>query len=184
MTLIEHAGEWIHTRREGRLVPMPFRVLPQWMDFGAGQRLVVAVNWGDLITAHHSTKIPNIEVFFEGTTFRSAAVMANQWVGSVLREPHLQRQLTHFADLIPGGPNEDARNASSSVMVAEVIRGDERYSSRLYTPEAYSFTAAVVARVVERVLGGSRAPGFCTPGTLFGPDFVLEVPGVRRVELV
>lgn len=33
---------------------------------------------------------------------------------------------------------------------------------------------------MERVLAGGIAPGFQTPATAFGADFVLEVPGVER----
>lgn len=182
LTLIEHAGKWIHTRREGRLTPMPFRVLHQWVDFGSGRRLAVAVNWGDLITAHHSTGIPNIEVFFEATAFRWGAVLINQLWGGALRDEALQKYLARISDIIPGGPDQTARDGASSTIVAEVTRGKEVFRSRLHTPEAYSFTADIVARVVERVLAGTRQPGFCTPASLFGSDFVLDVPSVRRVD--
>lgn len=182
VTLIEHAGKWIHTRRNGRLTPMAFRVLHQWVDFGAGPRLSVAVNWGDLITAYQSTGIPNIEVFFEATAFRWGAVVINQSWGDALRDEALQKYLMKFADLIPGGPNQTARSGASSTIVAEVTRGDEVFRSRLHTPEAYSFTADAVARVVEGVLTGARKPGFCTPASVLGSDFVLRVPSVRRVD--
>jgi short subunit dehydrogenase-like uncharacterized protein len=182
LTLIEHAGRWINTRRAGQLTSMPFRILHQWADFGDGPRLVVAVNWGDLVTAHHSTEIPNIEVFFEATAFRWGAVLMNQMGGELLRRPELQRYLAHAAELIPGGPDSRARATATSTIVAEVIRGDECYRSRLHTPEAYTFTAEIAARVAERVLAGDRKPGFCTPGVLFGPDFVFEVAGVRRID--
>jgi short subunit dehydrogenase-like uncharacterized protein len=182
LTLVEHAGRWICTRRDGILTPMPFRVLHQWVDFGEGPRLVVAVNWGDLVTAHHSTLIPNIEVFFEATAFRWGAVAVNQAAGGALAGRGLQRYLAEASIFIPDGPDEHARSLACSTVVAEVLRDGDRYRSRLHTPEAYSFTAEAVATVVERVLAGVRRPGFCTPGSLFGPDFVLGLPGVQRID--
>ena len=35
---------------------------------------------------------------------------------------------------------------------------------------------------VSRVLAGAAAPGYHTPATAFGPDFVLELPGVTRTD--
>ncbi len=162
-TLVEHAGKWINTRRDGLLTPMPFRVLHQWADFGSGPRLAVAVNWGDLVTAHHSTKIPNIEVFFEATAFRWGAVLFNQWAAEIMRNPELQRHLTNLTDVILRGPDAHARDATSCAIVAEVTRGTERVRSRLHTPEAYTFTADVVARVIERYFRPPECPASAPP---------------------
>jgi hypothetical protein len=37
--------------------------------------------------------------------------------------------------------------------------------------------------VIEAVLRGVRRPGFQTPASLFGADFVLGSPGVTREDL-
>jgi short subunit dehydrogenase-like uncharacterized protein len=52
--------------------------------------------------------------------------------------------------------------------------------SRLRGPEGYTWTALAALKVVERVLGGEAPPGFQTPSRAYGPDLVLEVPGVER----
>ncbi len=52
--------------------------------------------------------------------------------------------------------------------------------ARLRTPEAYSCTAATATAVAARVLSGDLEPGFQTPARVYGPDFILSVPGVAR----
>jgi short subunit dehydrogenase-like uncharacterized protein len=56
--------------------------------------------------------------------------------------------------------------------------------ARLATPEGYTLTALTAVAAVAKVLGGSARPGFQTPSLAFGADFVLEIEGVRREDLV
>jgi short subunit dehydrogenase-like uncharacterized protein len=182
-TFVENAGTWVHVRREGALEPMRLRTQTRWIDFGGGQRPTIAVSWGDLVTAFHSTGIPNIEVYFEATAFRWTAVTVNQYFGWALRGDGAKAWLDGMAKGLPDGPGDQERARERSVIVAEVSRGTERRGARLVTPEAYTFTAEVASRVALEVLGGKRTPGFVTPARLFGADFVLGVPGVTLEHL-
>jgi short subunit dehydrogenase-like uncharacterized protein len=49
--------------------------------------------------------------------------------------------------------------------------------------EGYAFTAVAAVACAARVLAGGVAPGFQTPATAFGPDFVLGLPGSTRTDL-
>jgi short subunit dehydrogenase-like uncharacterized protein len=49
--------------------------------------------------------------------------------------------------------------------------------------EGYAFTAQAALAVVERVLAGASPPGFQTPARAYGPDLVLGIEGVRRVDV-
>jgi saccharopine dehydrogenase (NAD+, L-lysine-forming) len=63
---------------------------------------------------------------------------------------------------------------------------DERgqtIEKRLRGPEAYSFTARTAVMAAERVLNGTAPPGYQTPATAFGSDFVFDVEGVQAVSL-
>jgi short subunit dehydrogenase-like uncharacterized protein len=179
-TFVEHAGTWVHVRRRGRLEPMRLRTQMRWVDFGQGERPTIAVSWGDLITAFHSTKIPDIEVYFEATAFRWFAVTANQFWGWALRGPAAKSMLSALTRILPAGPSEAERRGERSVIVGEVSNGVRRARSRLITSEAYTFTADVASRLLRDVLGGQRRPGFQTAGGLFGADYVLGIPGVTR----
>jgi short subunit dehydrogenase-like uncharacterized protein len=70
------------------------------------------------------------------------------------------------------------------VIVVEAEDGcGGRAVSRLRTPEAYTFTGMSALAVAQRVLAGDLEPGFQTPGRVYGPDFVLSLPGTTREDL-
>lgn len=179
-TLVAQAGIPVRVRRAGLLDELRYRVRLRQVDFGSGTRAAVAVTWGDLVTAYHSTGIPNIEVYFEATAFRWLLVMANQYYGWWLEQPAARSWLQAMLPLVPLGPDAAERRAQHCVLVAEAGRGSERVRASLVTSEAYTFTADAATSSVEAVLSGQRRPGFCTPGRLFGADFVLGLPGVTR----
>lgn len=182
-TIMRAAGEKVRVRRNGRLIP-EIRMLEAVFDFGSGSRPAHAVSWGDLSTAFHTTGIPNIEVYFEATPLVVGLDFANRTFGWLAGTP-LVRQLTRSGlGLLPRGPAPHVRAALSTTVVARAENDAGACAeSRLTTPEAYSFTATTAVEVAKRVLAGAARPGFQTPGSLFGPDFVLELDGAVRVDL-
>jgi saccharopine dehydrogenase (NAD+, L-lysine-forming) len=52
--------------------------------------------------------------------------------------------------------------------------------TRLRGPDGYTFTVRAALAVVERVLAVEAPPGFQTPSTAYGADFVLGLEGVAR----
>ncbi len=61
--------------------------------------------------------------------------------------------------------------------------GGNRAESRLQAPEGYTFTALSSLAIVRKVLAGQVRPGFQTPSSAYGPDLVMEIPGVERTDL-
>jgi short subunit dehydrogenase-like uncharacterized protein len=51
-------------------------------------------------------------------------------------------------------------------------------------PDGYTFTVRTALAVVERILAGQAPPGFQTPSTAYGADFVLGLEGVTREQEV
>ena len=87
-------------------------------------------------------------------------------------------------DQRPEGPTDDERAAGHAILLAIAENdGGERVASRLRTPEGYTLTAATGVEAASRVLRGEVEPGFRTPSTAFGADFVLEFDGCRREDL-
>jgi short subunit dehydrogenase-like uncharacterized protein len=179
----EHAGIPICVRKAGVLEPLHFRTQVRWVDFGFDVRPALAVSWGDLVTAFHSTGIPDISVYFEATAARCLAIGMNQWFGWAMGVPWAKSWIKAGLGSVPEGPSPEERGRETAVIVGEVRTGTERARARLVTPEAYTFTGVAGAAVVERVLAGAVVPGFQTPASLLGPDFVLSLPGVRREDL-
>lgn len=180
LALVEQAGTFVRVRSAGALEPVRFRTQLRWVDFGAGHRPVIGVTWGDLVTAFWSTGIPNIEIYFEANAFRLLSVTANQYWGWVGRGGPGKSWLASWADLLPADYSAADRSRQGSVVIGEVRRGDRRERARLSTTEAYTCSADVATLAIERVLTGTRRPGFATPAQLFGADFVLAAPGTRR----
>lgn len=186
-TLVTQAGRGVRVRRAGRLVRSAPGALRRSFDFGDADgalRPALAVSWGDLVSAWHTTGIPDVEVYFESTPGVTALLGVERAFGGLLRSRTLRALVGAHAELLPEGPGEEARLAREAVLVAEA--GDARgpvAAARLTTPEAYTFTGRLASEIAARVLEGRRAPGFQTPAGLFGPDFVLRFAGVTRVDL-
>ncbi|HET9594615.1 MAG TPA: saccharopine dehydrogenase, partial [Anaeromyxobacteraceae bacterium] len=71
-----------------------------------------------------------------------------------------------------------------SLLWAEASDGaGRRAAARLEAPEGYTLTAMTAVAALERALRGDVKPGFQTPSTAYGKDFVLEMEGVRRIDL-
>jgi short subunit dehydrogenase-like uncharacterized protein len=142
------------------------------------------VSWGDVATAFYTTGIPNVETYLEATPQLRASLLAARAFGLLLGTPLAQTWMNALADMRREGPSHEERAAARCVIVAEVADpGGGRAVSRLHTPEAYTATALCATRVAAHVQKGDLEPGFQTPGRLFGPDFVMGLPGMHREDL-
>lgn len=176
-TMIESIGEGTRVRRGGKITSLG-KAPQRDMDFGQGPKKAVAVGWGDVSTAYHSTGIPNITVYFEANP--QLAQMAN--IGGLTRFflslGFMQKRLKAQVDAQPEGPNEQERAAGSSVLVGEATNeAGDKVVSRLKTPEGYSLTTKTGLDIVQRVLDGEAKPGFQTPSSVFGPDYITTFEG-------
>ena len=77
------------------------------------------------------------------------------------------------------------RASTPKIVVAEAEDGDgRRVAARLSTPNVYSFTRDCVVALAMRALAGDAPAGYQTPAGAYGPDFPLDLPGVRRDDLL
>jgi short subunit dehydrogenase-like uncharacterized protein len=180
-TIVEQIGRGACVRRQGSLHALPAGSLTRAFDYGAGPRPSVAVSWGDVASAYYSTGIPNIETYFEATALLRGGLAVDRSWGWLLSLPPWPELLKGATRLLPEGPTEAQRRQSATTIVAEVEdAAGRRLCARLFTPEVYTFTATASVAIAERVLGGDLEVGFQTPSRVFGGDFVLALPGVRR----
>jgi short subunit dehydrogenase-like uncharacterized protein len=183
-TLVEQAGRPVRVRREGQLVSVVPGSMRRSFDYGETPRESLAVSWGDVVTAWHTTSIPNIEVYFEAVPAVASMLTSARLFGGLLRTRTARVLLKAQAELLAEGPSAAQREAAEAVIVAEAgDRSGRLACARLRTPEAYSFTGLTAAAIAERVLCGDWRAGFRTPAGMFGPDFVTELPGVRRSDI-
>ena len=183
-TAIEQLGQGGAVRRDGAVVSVPPGWATRSVDFGEegpGVRTVVSIPWGDVATAYHSTGIPNITdyTYLPGTARR--LLRWSRYLQWLFQFGVVKQLLRAFVDRQPPGPSAEARQRGSTHVWARARTNDgAQATARLRGPEAYTFTARTAVAALERVLSGDATPGYQTPGTAFGPDFVLDVDGVTR----
>ncbi|MGH8563145.1 MAG: saccharopine dehydrogenase family protein [Gammaproteobacteria bacterium] len=76
MTIVENVHRGGFVRRDGKLTPVPTGSLVRDIDYGdgSGKKRSMAIPWGDVSTAFHSTRIPNIEVYVPATSAMKRAL--------------------------------------------------------------------------------------------------------------
>jgi short subunit dehydrogenase-like uncharacterized protein len=183
-TYIEHLADPVWVRRDGLIDRVQPASLERAFDYGRGPRASVVVTWGDVVSAYFTTGVPNITVYFEVTAAVGIHHALLKQFGWAVPLTPWQAWLKTTAEWLPEGPTEEERAPREAIIVVEAESTDgELVRSRLRTPEAYSFTALSAAAIGERVLAGDVEPGFQTPARVYGPDFVLSIPGVSREDL-
>jgi short subunit dehydrogenase-like uncharacterized protein len=181
-TIVENLPNGALVRQDGELLTIPTGSRTKRIDYGNGARkLSMAVPWGDVSTAFHSTGIPNIEVYMPVPAPAVAAAKLFGRFPGLVGAPMVQEFLKRRVDAQPAGPNDAERERGRSLLFGEVknARGDVA-RAHLKTPEGYTLTALTALAIAQRVRDGDVRPGFQTPSRVFGADFVLEFPGVER----
>jgi short subunit dehydrogenase-like uncharacterized protein len=183
-TGVESIGLATWVRRDGKLVSVPSGSLTRDINYGRGMEACVAIGWGDVSTAFYSTGIPNIEVYFAFPRAMRWGLRGTRFLAPVLRSRPVQRALKAAIQRQPPGPTDEQRTRGRSLLWGEVLDpAGQRRVSRLSTPEGYTLTVLSALAIVDKVLAGQATPGFQTPSLAYGPDLVMELPGVTREDI-
>ena len=162
MSVSEIIGAGVLARVAGDLVKTP-DAQPRDFDFGDGPVLCVPLSFGDLVTAWHSMRIPNIAMFVNLS-------------GDAFPEGDLSK--------LPDGPSVQEREAHRARAVVEVVGADGSVlRSVIETVNGYSYTPLAAIEAARRVLAGERRPGFETPARVFGAGFAESIAGTMITEL-
>jgi short subunit dehydrogenase-like uncharacterized protein len=180
-SMLEALGRGTQVRHGGRIVELQ-RAPRARIDFGNGPEDSIGASWGDVATAWYSTGIPDIDVFFRATPPMKLAAAAPAFVQRLLASAVMKRFAARQIERrLPPGPSPAQRARRRSIIVAEAWdAGGARVVSRLETVEAYELTARTAVEIVRRVALGDVTPGYHTPTTAFGADFILEFDGTSR----
>ena len=171
-------------REEGALKTVPPASRIREVDFGNGWRDTVLIPWGDVSTGWVSTGIPNIEVYMAARPNMVRAMKAGRYLGPLLRMGFVRDFLKYRVHARVAGPTHAERAAAQATIWGRAEAADGRaVESRLTTPEPYNLTVATTLWVAEQVLAGHAPSGYQTPSSAYGPDWILELPGVERVDV-
>ncbi len=183
-TMIEGLSLGSVVRRGGRLTPIRLGSLRRDVDLGRGPKAAVAIPWGDVSTAYHSTGIPDIAVYMPLGRRGSLAFRALGRMGWLVSRPAVQRALLRRVRAGEPGPSSRQRDQAFSLLWGEARDGHGGVvTARMRTPNGYTLTATTAVDIATRVLDGAAEPGFRTPSSVFGADYVLGVDGVERIDL-
>lgn len=169
-------------RVEGELVTPSRRARTMSIDFGEGPLMATRQTWGDVFMAYRSTGIPNIAdyVVWEVAIRRQLALAAA--LRPLFRIAAVRRLAARG---VKGGSTPEQRARTRASVWGEVRDpAGRRAVSRLHGPEAsVEWTVSAALSAVQRVAAGDVRPGFQTPATAYGADFVLACEGVVREDV-
>jgi short subunit dehydrogenase-like uncharacterized protein len=177
-------GRW-YGRRDGKLIDVPFAERSTTLVLPDGRKHhAVSVPWGDLSVAYRTTGIPNITSYMAMHPVAAMMGRISYPVGRVLLKNNAIRgMLTGLIDRIVDGPDEQSRTTGKSYIWGKASSPDGTVAEAwLEAPEPYEFTARAAVLAVERAAALELA-GALTPAQAFGADFVLEIAGVRRIDV-
>ncbi|BAY16861.1 saccharopine dehydrogenase [Anabaenopsis circularis NIES-21] len=181
-TVLPSLHEMGVVRTAGKLIPARPAEKKRQVDFGAGVVTAVTNPWrADIVTAFHSTGIPNIETYTVFPNPVSFLMESSQYLGWLFSSSLFQSTLANLIKKLPPGPSE-AERAKGKVGVVGIAedKSGRQVTATLIGPEAYNFTALSAVVVLQHIIKGEVKPGFQTPANVYGADLVLEIPGVQR----
>jgi short subunit dehydrogenase-like uncharacterized protein len=185
MTMAEGLGEGGAVRLNGKITQEPLGKNGMWVDFGLKKLFVMRIPWGDVSTAYFTTEIPNIQTY-TGVSEKTFKLLKWQFFYNwILRTSFVRNYVKKQIKQKPAGPSDDMRaNAKSLVWGKATNEKGQQVSARLVGPEGYTLTAFSSLIIAKKVLDGNFIKGYQTPAAVYGPDVVLEIPGVSRELIV
>jgi short subunit dehydrogenase-like uncharacterized protein len=181
-TTLESAPQGGRVRRNGHLLQVPLGHEVRRIDFGRGERLAVAVPWGDVSTAFHTTGIPDITVYVPATRASVLGMRLGNWMRPVMKLPAVQRALAAVVAMMVKGPDEASRARMPAYVWGEAInaRGARR-TARVKTANGYSLTVPGALAVTQFLLAERVSGGFTTPSRLMGHGLLASLPGGNAI---
>jgi short subunit dehydrogenase-like uncharacterized protein len=171
-----HVGALV--RRDGRIVALP---APRTRDlpFPGGSRFGMSIPWGDLVTAFHSTGIPNITVYTSMSRRIARMAPMLRFGAPLLRMPATVRFLQKRVERRASGPTEEDRQKKRTSIWGRVENAaGAAVEGHLDSPEVYELTVVAALESAVRVLRGDVPAGATTPSRAFGAEYVTTLPGV------
>lgn len=180
LTMIENLEKGGAVRKNHTITKVPAAWRIKEFTFGDIKKPAVTIPWGDVSTAWHSTKIPNIEVYM---SLPRKAIKMNRmmrYVGFLFKMGWLKNIVRRKASEVTG-PDETARKTGETRILATATNSaGKKAAALLQGPEGYTLTALTAFEAMKRVLNNPPEAGFHTPSMAFGEDFILEFDDVKR----
>jgi short subunit dehydrogenase-like uncharacterized protein len=171
-TSVEGMRRGARLRKDGHIVSLPLASRVRDIDFGDGVKSAVMIPWGDVSTAHHTTGIPNIEVYIPASPRTIASQRAMDRWRPILSTRLAQWWLKRRIERGKAGPADELREKTPTYVWGEVrnARGSRRVA-RMRTANGYTVTVEASLGITARVLANAALVGYRTPSQIVGADF-------------
>ncbi|MCB1582602.1 MAG: saccharopine dehydrogenase NADP-binding domain-containing protein [Marinicella sp.] len=168
-------------RKDGKIVTVPLAAKTRKIDFGGGEKLAMTIPWGDVSTAYHNTKIPNIEVYIPSSPAMVKQLKRMNWIKPLLRLGFVQNLLKKRIDKKVKGPDEATREKLKTYVWGEVKNATgETKEYRIQVANGYEVTADGAVLVAQALLSShAHSNGYQTPSMLLGDALVEQLPGTQ-----
>lgn len=164
-------------RKDGRITRVPTGWKTQRIPFRDRPRTGVTIPWGDVSTAHWSTRIPDIHTYI---ALPKDALKALRMVGLVkplLGIGVVRSLVERLIDARVTGPSEAVRATARMQVWGRVTHADGRIlEGTAETPEGYRLTAMASVESAHRLLATPPPAGYHTPSSAFGAGFLESLP--------
>ena len=164
-------------RKDGRITRVPAGWKAQRIPFRDKARLGVTIPWGDVSTAHWSTKIPNIHTYLAMSESARRSMGLMRLVTPLLGIAFVRRLIESQIDQRVDGPSAAVRATARMHIWGRVTHADGRMiDGTAETPEGYRLTAMAAVECTHRVLTNVPPAGYHTPSSAFGSGFLESLP--------
>jgi short subunit dehydrogenase-like uncharacterized protein len=176
-TMLEGAGFGSAIRRDGKITRVPLLHDVREIPYATGPRLSVAIPWGDVSTAYHTTGIPNIRVYSARSPRAVAKLRRVAPLLTLLRFRPIRRLAQKLADRRTG-PDATTRTTGRVHLWGRAFNANAEATMTMETPEGYHLTVLSSLAALDHILTEPVRAGAFTPAKRFGADFVRGLEGV------
>ncbi len=177
---LPHGGK---VRKDGQIITVPLAAKTRKIDFGGGEKLAMTIPWGDVSTAYHNTRIPNIEVYIPGSPGMVKQLKRMNWFKPILGLGLVQNFIKKRIEKKVKGPDQATRAKLTTFVWGEVSNAaGEVKEYRIEVANGYEITATGSVYVAQALLGDhASAKGYQTPSMLLGHDLIEKLPGTTVI---
>ncbi|MEM8861301.1 MAG: saccharopine dehydrogenase NADP-binding domain-containing protein [Chloroflexota bacterium] len=181
-TMVESAGIGGAHRKNSIIESIPIGTGEADIQFSHKKLSAIPIPWGDLVTAFHTTGIPNITTYFSMPPNQIKKLKQFGWMANIVKLSPMKQLAQGYIERHVTGPDKQTRETGKSYIWAKASDPSGNTAEAwLETMEAYKLTALGSIRCVERVLD-SDLRGAYTPAGAFGAELVLDLPGSKRYD--
>lgn len=184
-TSVEGLARGGRARIDGELKDVPLGWKDRTFDRDGKPRTAMTIPWGDLYTAFVSTGIPNIETYMAVSPKTIASARRMRHFKFLVGLGFVQNFMKRRIERTNRGPSEQRRRDNGCYVWGEVRDGSGKLAKlSIAGPNGYDLTVTASLGIAAHLLNRKDgvAGGYYTPSQLMGAEYVLGLPGVRRVE--